>query len=153
MIDTNIRTLGVLLAGFVALVMVAQSVQRVQFSLPTRAIQAPAVEKAPVVVPVKVEAPVVKKAVPQLVAIPAAKCASTWINGGNFVLVTPKTCNDVSIASITIGVSAKPCETATDADFVTMTNTTAFKGDYGFYVGQDKSVKCLAVKEIIGKYL
>ncbi|MFZ1109537.1 MAG: hypothetical protein WAN43_14490 [Rhodomicrobium sp.] len=152
--QTNIRTLGVLLAGFVALVIVGHSAQRVQVSLSARAVQAPVVDKAPEVAPVKAEAPsFFKKAAPQLVAIPAAKCASTWINGGNYVLVTPQTCNDVSIASITIGVSAKSCEASTKADFQSLTNSTAFKGDYGFYVGQGRTVKCLAVQEILGKYL
>jgi hypothetical protein len=153
MIDSNARTLGVLLAGFVALVVVAQSANRVQVANVSRAIQAPAADRAPEVVPVKAEAPIFRRAAPQLVAIPATKCASTWINGGNYVLVTPTTCNDVAISSITIGVSAKSCETSSNADFVTMTNTTAFKGDYGFYLGQDKAVKCLSVKEIVGKYL
>ncbi len=150
MIDTNTRTLGVLLAGCVALVMIAQSVNRVKVS--AASIHVPVIVRAPEA-PVKAEAPVVKKAAPQLVAIPAEKCASTWVNGGNYVLVTPKTCNDVSIASITIGVSAKPCESSTKADFESLTNSTVFKGDYGFYVGQDKTVKCLAVQGIVGKYL
>jgi hypothetical protein len=153
MIDTNARTLGVLLAGFVALVIVAQNAHRGPVTSVVRTVQGPVVDKAPEVVPVKAEAPIFRRAAPQLLAIPAAKCASTWVNGGNFVLVTPTACNDVAISSITIGVSAKSCETSSNADFQTLTNTTAFKGDYGFYLGQDKSVKCLAVKEIVGKYL
>jgi hypothetical protein len=154
MINTNTRTLGVLLAGFVALVIVGQSAHKVQVTSVARAIQAPLVDKAPEVVPVKVEASsFFKKAEPQLVTIPAAKCASTWVNGGNFVLVTPQTCNNVAISSITIGVSAKDCDSSTKADFQSLTNTTAFKGDYGFFVGQDRNVKCLAVQEIVGKYL
>jgi hypothetical protein len=153
MIDTNTRTLGVLLAGFVALVIVGQSAQRVH-SFSSKTVPAPVVEKAPEVIPVKAEAPsFFKKAEPQLVSIPAAKCASTWINGGNIVRVMPQTCNDVSIASITIGISAKDCDSSTKADFQSLTNTTAFKGEYGFYVGQDRNVKCVAVQNIIGKYL
>jgi hypothetical protein len=152
MIDTNTRTLGVLLAGFVALVMVAQSAHKV--TSVARAIQGPVVDKAPEVVPVKAEAPsFFKRAEPQLVSIPASKCASTWINDGNSVRVMPQTCNDVAIASITIGVSAKSCETSTKADFQSLTNTTAFKGEYGFFVGQDRNVQCLAVQNIVGKYL
>jgi hypothetical protein len=151
MIDTNnTRTLGVLLAGFVALVMVAQSAQRVQVT--AASIHVPVIEKAPEA-PVKPAAQVAAKPVNQLVVIPSEKCASTWVNGGNYVLVTPKTCKDVSIASITVGVSAKPCEASTKADFQSLTNSTYFNGDYGFYLGQDKSVKCLAVQEIVGKYL
>jgi hypothetical protein len=150
MIETNTRTLAVLLAGFVALVVVMQSVNRLNH-VSAAVIHVPVVEKAPEA-PVKVEAPV-KKVSNQLATIPAEKCASTWVNGGNYVLVTPKTCNDVSIASITIGVSAKPCDASTKSDFKSLTNSTAFKGDYGFYIGQDRSVKCLAVQEILGKYL
>lgn len=161
MIDTNTRTLGVLLAGFVAFVIVAHSAQKVHLSLPARAFQAPVVEKAPEVVPVKVEATsFFKKAEPQLVSVAPSKCASTWINDGNSVRVMPQTCNDVSIASITIGVSAKDCDSSTKADFQSLTNnqsltnsTPYFKGSYGFYVGQGRNVKCLEVQNIVGKYL
>jgi hypothetical protein len=154
MIDTNTRTLGVLLAGFVALVIVGQSAHKVQVTSVARAIQAPVVDKAPEVVPVKAEAPsFFKKAEPQLVAIAPSKCASTWINGGNIVRVMPQSCNDVSIASITIGISEKDCDSSTKADFQSLTNTTNFKGEYGFYVGQGRNVKCLAVQNIVGKYL
>ena len=149
MITSNTRTLAVLLAGFVALIVLAQSAHQIKF---TAAVIHPAVvEKAPVA-PVAVEAPV-KKVSNQLVAIPKEKCGSMWVNGGNYVLVTPKTCDDVSVASITIAVSDKPCEASTQADFTSLTNSTYFKGDYGFYVGQGKNIQCLAVKEIIGKYL
>ncbi len=149
MIETNTRTLAVLLASFVALVMVIQSAHRASNSAPVnyQALADKAIEA------VKIEVPVVKKVSNQLMAIPAEKCASTWVNGGNYVLVTPTACNDVSIASIKIGVSAKPCETSTKADFESLTNSTAFKGDYGFYLGQGKAVQCVAVQEILGKYL
>ena len=134
---------------FVALTMFVQSAQRVNHAAVMHAV---IVEK-PVVAPAVVEAPVIKKAVPELVAIPKEKCASTWVNGGNYVLVTPQTCNDVSIASMTVAVSSKPCEASTKADFQNLTNSTYFKGDFGFFVGQGKSVQCLAVQEIVGKYL
>jgi hypothetical protein len=149
MIETNTRTLGVLLAIFVALTMFVQSAQRVNHV----AVIHPVVVDKPVVAPAVIEQPVVKKASNELVAIPKEKCASTWVNGGNFVLVTPKTCNDVSIASMTIAVSSKPCDASTKADFQNLTASTYFKGDFGFYVGQGKSVQCLAVQEIVGKYL
>ena len=148
MIDTNAKTLGVLLAIFVALTMFVQSAQRVSHV----AVFHPVVVDKPVVAPVVVEAPVIKVS-NDLMAIPKEKCASTWVNGGNFVLVTPKTCNDVSIASMTIAVSSKPCDASTKADFQNLTASTYFKGDFGFYVGQGKSVQCLAVQEIVGKYL
>jgi hypothetical protein len=89
----------------------------------------------------------------QLVAIPKEKCGSTWVNGGNYVLVTPKTCVDVVIASLTVAVSDKPCEASARADFRSLSYDTYFKGDFGFYLGQGKKVQCLAVKEIVGKYL
>ncbi len=149
MITSNTRTLAVLLAGFVALVVLAQSAHQVQV---TAAVIHPAVVEQVAPAPVVAEAPV-KKASNQLVAIPKEKCASTWINGGNYVLVTPQTCNDVSIASMTVAVSAKPCDSSSEADFQSVTNSTYFKGDFGFYLGQDKAVQCLAVKEIVGKYL
>ncbi len=137
------------MAIFVALVMFVQSAQRVNLAAPFH----PAVVEKPVVAAAIVEAPVVKKASNALVAIPKEKCASTWTNYGNSVLVTPQTCKDVSIASMTIAVSSKPCDASTKADFENVTASTYFKGDFGFYVGQGKSVQCLAVQEIVGKYL
>ncbi len=151
MIDSNTRTLGVLIACFVALVVLGQSAQRLT-NVSAAVIHPQVIEKA-FVAPAAVEAPVVKKASNQLVAIPKEKCASTWTNYGNSVLVTPKTCNDVSIASMTIAVSDKPCDASTQADFQSLTYNTYFKGDFGFYVGQGKTVQCVAVKEIVGKYL
>jgi hypothetical protein len=151
MIDSNTRTLGAILACFVALVVLVQSAQRLT-NVSAAVIHAPVLEKASVA-PVAVEAPVVKKASNQLVAIPKEKCGSTWVNGGNYVLVTPKTCDDVAISSMTVAVSDKPCEASSQADFQTLSYNTYFKGDFGFYLGQGKNVKCLAVKEIVGKYL
>ena len=150
MIDSNTRTLGVILACFVALVVLGQSAQRL--TNVNAAVIHPAVVEKVAVAPVVVEAPV-KNSSNQLVAVPKEKCGSMWVNGGNYVLVTPKTCNDVAITSITVAVSEKPCEASSQADFQSLTNTTAFNGDYGFYVGQGKNVQCLAVREIVGKYL
>ncbi len=151
MIDSNTRTLGVLLACFVALVVLGQSAQRmmnVSAAVPHPII----VDKAPPA-PVIVEA--IRQATNEYVAIPKEKCGSMWqnVNNGNSVIVMPKTCNDVAIASITVAVSDKPCDASKEADFRSLTNSTAFKGEYGFYVGQGKNVKCVAVKEIIGKYI
>ena len=150
MIDSNTRTLGVILACFVALVVLGQSAQRLTH-VSAAVIHAPVLEKANVA-PVVVEAPV-KKVSNQLVAIPKEKCASTWTNYGTSVLVTPTTCNDVSIASMTIAVSEKPCEASTQTDFQSLSYNTYFKGDFGFYLGQGKKIQCLTVKEIVGKYL
>ncbi len=149
MIDSNTRTLGVVLACFVALVVLGQSAHRMT-NVSAANIHLPVVVEKATVAPAVVE---VKKASNQLVAIPKEKCGSTWVNGGNYVLVTPKTCNDVSIASMTIAVSDKPCDAAKQADFQSLSYDTYFKGDFGFYLGQGKKVQCLAVKEIVGKYL
>jgi hypothetical protein len=150
MIDSNTRTLGIVLACFVALVVLGQSAQRLT-NVSAAVIHPVVVEKA-TVAPAAVEAPV-KKASNQLVAIPKEKCASKWTNYGSSVLVTPTTCNDVSIASMTIAVSEKPCDASKQADFQNFSYDTYFKGDFGFYLGQGKKVQCLAVKEIVGKYL
>jgi len=149
MITSNIRTLGVLLAGFVALVVLAQSAQQLKV---TAAVTHPVVVEKALPAPIVVEASIKQKS-NEFVAIPKEKCGSTWINGGNYVLVTPQTCDDVSIASMTVAVSDKPCEASTQADFQSLTYNTYFKGDFGFYLGQGNKVQCLAVKEIIGKYL
>ena len=151
MIDSNTRTLGAFLVCFVALVIIGQSAQRLT-NVSAAVINAPIAIEKTAVEPVIVEAPV-KKASNQLVVIPKEKCGSVWVNGGNYVLVTPKTCNDVNVASMTVAVSEKPCDASSDADFQKLSNGTYFKGDFGFYVGQGKSVQCLAVKEITGKYL
>ncbi len=155
MITSNARTLVVYLAGCVALILLLQSAQQLTQQLGFKATaavpHAAVIEKAPPA-PVMVEA---VKRIPQLVAIPKEKCGSMWqaVNNGNSVIVMPKTCNDVAIASITVAVSDKPCDASKEADFQSLTNSTAFKGEYGFYVGQGKNVQCLAVKEIIGKYI
>ena len=86
-----------------------------------------------------IEAPV-KKVSNQLVAIPKEKCGSTWVNSGNYVLVTPKTCDDVAVSPLTIAVSDKRCEASNQADFQSLTYNTYFKGGFGFYLGQGEHV-------------
>lgn len=151
MIDSNTRTLGVLLVCFVALVVLGQSAQRFT-NVSAAVINTPVVAERASVAPAIVQASI-KAPSSELVAIPKEKCGSVWVNGGNYVLVTPKTCNDVSVASMTIAVSDKPCDASSEADFQKISNDTYFKGDFGFYVGQGKSVQCVAVKQIVGKYL
>ena len=151
MIDSNTRTLGVFLVCFVALVVLGQSAQRLT-NVSAAVINTPIIVEQTPVTPAIVETPVIK-ASNQLVVIPKEKCGSVWVNGGNYVLVTPKTCNDVDVASMTVAVSEKSCDASNEADFQKLSNGTYFKGDFGFYVGQGKSVQCLAVKEIVGKYL
>jgi hypothetical protein len=82
-----------------------------------------------------IEAPV-KKVSNQLAPISKEKCGSTWVNGGNYVLVAPKTCDDVAVSSMIIAVSDKPCGASTQADFQSLTYNTHFKGDFGFHLGQ-----------------
>jgi len=149
MITSNVRTLGILLAGFVAFVVLAQSAQ--QLKVTAAVTHAPVLERA-LPAPIVIEASIKQKS-NEFVAIPKEKCASEWTSYENFVLVRPTTCNDVSIASMTVAVSDKPCEASTQADFQSLSYNTYFKGDFGFYLGQGKKVQCLAVKEIIGKYL
>ncbi len=84
--------------------------------------------------------------------IPSDKCSVSWVNGGNYVLVTPSACKGVKVVSMTIAVSAKTCAESAEGDFRRLTNTTLFKGDFGFYLGQDKPARCLVVHEIRGKY-
>jgi hypothetical protein len=151
MIESNTRTLAVLLASFAALVMLAQSAHRLN-NVSAAVVHAPSIAKAPEAAPVKSEPAAIKRPA-QLVSVPAAKCASTWTAGKNYLLVTPQTCNDVSIASITVAVSAKSCDASREADFQTLSNDTFFKGDYGFFVKGDQAIKCVAVREIIGKYI
>lgn len=152
MIESNTRTLAVLLASFAALVMLAQSAQRLS-NVSAAVVHAPIIAKASEApAPVKSEPAVIKKPA-QLISVPAAKCASTWTAGKNYVLVTPQTCSDVSIASITVAVSAKSCDASREADFQILSNDTFFKGDYGFFVKGDQAIKCVAVREIVGKYI
>ena len=84
--------------------------------------------------------------------IPSDKCSVSWVNGGNYVLATPSACKGAKVVSMTIGVSAKSCAESVQADFRNLTNTTLFKGDFGFYLGQDRPAGCLVVQQIWGKY-
>ena len=85
--------------------------------------------------------------------IPSSTCGVSLVNGGNCVLATPTACKSVPVASMTIAVSAKSCAESTQADFSDPTNTTLFKGDFGFYLGQDKPARCLVVREMWGRYV
>ena len=82
------------------------------------------------------------------------KRGSAWVNGGNYVLVAPKTCDDVAASSVTIAVSDRPCEASTQADFQSLTYNTYFKGDFGFHLGQCKHVQCLraAIFEVPARF-
>jgi hypothetical protein len=85
--------------------------------------------------------------------IPSNTCNISLVNGGNYVLATPTACKGVRVASMTIAVSAKSCAESGQADFSNLTNTTLFKGDFGFYLGQGKPARCLVVREMWGRYV
>jgi hypothetical protein len=85
--------------------------------------------------------------------IPSNTCNVSLVNGGNYVLATPTACKGVRVASMTIAVSAKSCAESAQADFSDLTNSTVFKGDFGFYLGQGKPARCLVVREMLGRYV
>ncbi len=144
MTDSNMRTLSVLLpclVAFVFLVQLASNANMQTSSVPK--LQAISVAETSFS-----EA----KASTVFASIPLNKCGVTWVNGGNYVLATPSSCKGVKVVAMTIGVSEKSCAESTNADFRKLTNTTLFKGDFGFYLGQDRPAHCLVVQQIWGKY-
>lgn len=88
-----------------------------------------------------------------VVTLPLNKCAVSWVNGGSYVLATPSGCNGVSVQAMTIRASDKACAESRDADFRRLTNTTYFKGDFGFFLGQGVVARCLVVEQMAGRYL
>ncbi len=143
MTESNTRTLVVLLSSFVAFVFLTQFANK--FSVP-----APATYKPPFTL--AAGAPV-SKTLNVFVPVALDKCSVSWVNGGNYALATPRACKGVSLVSMTIGVSAKSCAESTKADFRSVTNSTLYKGDFGFYLGQGASAHCLVVQEMWGKYI
>ncbi len=144
MTDSNMRTLSVLLPSLVAFVFLVNIVSKAT-------IQTPAIHGVPAImgaVTLLYEA----KASSPLEQMPSEKCSVSWVNGGNYVLATPSACKGVKVASMTISVSAKTCAESAEEDFRRLTNTTLFKGDFGFYLGQDRPARCLVVQEIWGRY-
>jgi len=145
MTDANMRTLSVLLPSLVAFVFLVQFASK-------SSVQAPSMHKAPAIT--AVGAPLYDaKASGLLEQIQSNNCNVSWVNGGNFALATPGACKGVRVVSMTIGASAKSCAESTSADFRTLNNTTLFKGDFGFYLGQDRPARCLVVQEMWGKYV
>ena len=143
MTESNVRTLSFLLPGLAAFVFLVQLAS-------TANIQTPALHKTPTIM--AAGAPLFdEKASSLLEQIPSNTCNVALLNGGNYVLATPTACKGVRVASITIGVSAKSCAESAQADFSVLTNTTLFKGDFGFYLGQDKPARCLVVREMWGR--
>ncbi len=141
MTESNTRTFFVLATSLVALSAVVQ--------LAGKAGPAPAAFKASALA---VMEPMVART-SAIVALPIGKCAVSWTNGGNYVLATPSGCNGVSVQAMTIRASAKSCADSSQADFRSLANSTYFRGDFGFYLGQDASARCLVVEQMLGRYL
>ena len=138
MTDSNMRTLRVLLPGLVAFILLVQLAAQKNFQSPLP--MAPAIASF-----------YDAQAASGLDRIPSNACAVSWVNGGNYVLATPRACNGVRVLSMTIGVSAKSCSDSASADFRQLTNSTLFKGEFGFYLGQNGQPGCLVVQELRGQ--
>ena len=145
MTNSNLRTLSFLLPGLLVCVFLIKFAGNAN-------IQTPALRNAPAIT-VASASFFDGKASALLEQIPSNTCNVAWVNGGNYVLATPTTCNGARVASMTISVSAKSCGTSTEADFRDLINTTLFKGDFGFYLGQDKPARCIVVREMWGRYI
>ena len=144
MTDSNKRTLSVLLPSLVAFVFLVNIASKAS-------IQAPVIHGAPAIL--AAATPLYDKSSNTFAQLPADKCSVSWVNGGNYVLATPSACKGVKVVAMTIGVSAKSCTESVGEDFRRLSNTTLFKGDFGFYLGQDRPARCLVVQEIWGKYV
>ncbi len=143
MTDSNMRTLSVLLPSLVAFVFLVQLASKSNLNLPS-------MHKAPVIT--AAGAPLYDANVSGfLEQMPLNACNVSWVIGSNYVLATPSACKGVRVASMTISVSAKSCAESAQADFRDITNSTLFKGDFGFYLGQGGAARCLVVREMWGK--
>lgn len=148
--ESNTRTFLILVMSFAALMALVQMSGRFGLQLTSAgAFKVSAAYKAPAA-PAE---PMLARNSSGLVALPLNKCAVTWANGGNYVLATPSGCNGVSVQAMTIRASEKTCAQSSDADFVSLTNTTYFKGDFGFFLGQGKVARCLVVEQLVGRYI
>jgi hypothetical protein len=130
--------------SLVAFVLLAQTAHKTSFPLPV-----PATYRPPFTI--ATDTPINKTS--SIVSIAPNRCRVAWVNGGNYALAKPTACNGVSIVAMTIGVSAKPCSESKMSDFRSLTNSTFFKGDFGFYLGQDAAARCFVVQEMLGKYI
>jgi hypothetical protein len=142
MTESNSRTFFVLLSSFVAFVFIAQ--------MPSKGVQAPSAFNAPIAAAFE---PALAKTGGAAVSLPLNKCAVSWTNGGNYLLATPAPCSGVAIQAMTIRVADKSCAEAQNADFRTLQNSTYFKGDFGFYLGQGAKARCYVVDQLAGRYL
>ncbi len=150
MTESNTRTVFVLLMSFVALVILVQMSGKGGALAPmSTAFKARTAYKAPTA-PAE---PMLARKTSEMAALPLSKCAVSWMNGGNYVLATPSGCNGVAVQQMTIRASAKSCAESREADFRKLTNSTYFKGDFGFFLGQDGVARCLVVEQMLGRYL
>ncbi len=145
MTNSNMRTLSFLLPGLLACVFLIKLAG-------TANIQTPAFHNKPIIMGAST-LPIDIKTLNLLEQIPSDTCNVAWVNGRNYVLATPTACNGVRVVSMTISVSAKSCGESAQEDFRNITNSTLFKGDFGFYLGQDEQARCLVVREMWGKYV
>ncbi len=146
MTESNVRTLSVLLPSLVALVFVVQFTNKIGAPTPaTYKTSAIMVASAPF------DITAAGKAANPLMQLAAETCSISWVNGGNYVLAKASACKGAKAVSMTIAVSAKPCAQSAKGDFRSLTNSTFFKGDFGFYLGQDKPASCLLVEQIWGR--
>jgi hypothetical protein len=142
MTESNSRTFLVLLSSFVAFVFIAQ--------MPSKGVQTASAFKAPMAAAFE---PALAKSAGAPVSLPLNKCAVSWTNGGNYILATPAPCGGVAIQAMTIRFADKSCAEAQKADFRTLQNSTYFKGDFGFYLGQGATARCYVVEQLAGRYL
>jgi hypothetical protein len=150
MTETNTRTFFVLLVSFAALVALVQMSGKTGLqSISTAAFKASSAYKTPAA-PAE---PMLARKTGSAVALPLNTCAVSWVNGGNSVLAKPSGCNGVSVQAMTIRASAKSCAESGPADFRSLTNSTYFKGDFGFFLGQGNIAGCLVVEQMVGRYL
>jgi hypothetical protein len=148
MTQTNTRTLFIVLTSFVALMLVLQISGKSGVLAPVSAgLKTSSAAKAPP------PEPMLARRTSSVVALPLNTCAVSWVNGGNYVLATPSKCNGASVQAMTIRASDKPCAQAREADFRSVTNSTYFKGDFGFFLGQNATPGCLVVEQLLGRYL
>ena len=142
---SNTRTLSILLPGLLVCFFLIKMAG-------TANIQTPALQHKPIIMETST-LPFNTKTLNRLDKIPSDTCNVAWVNGGNYVLATPAACNGVRVVSMTISVSAKSCSESAQEDFRNITNSTLFKGDFGFYLGQDKPARCLVVRDVWGRYV
>ena len=145
MTHSHMRTLSFLLPGLLVCVLLIKMAG-------TANIQTPALQNKTTIVEGST-LPFETKTLTRLEKIPSNTCNVSLVNGGNYVLATPSACKGARVAAMTIAVSAKSCAESAQADFSDLTNSTVFKGDFGFYLGQGKPARCLVVREMLGRYV